>query len=555
MPDSGTTRKYDGSLTSYLLFLLVFCVLPVFFSAKDGTGVMFYAGFPMLFAAASSAACLVGSCDFVSSQTDRYISRHMYSAASSVCRMSLKCALLQTGISFLLFYAGRGLVGKTILGNSFIAEVLRFYAPALMALPLVGVCKGFLHGIGMEWQARASLYLMSGIFAAGGLIFGILGAQKGAKVGKLLRNDDMGYVYSACGLGTGLSIAVLGILIFLGVFTFANIRRIQRSQQYRKEDLFRNADTMKSGELFRCCLRHIFGSMGPSVVLSLGMIIGYRLWYGTQEDHANTIVSMWGGFIGIGFPICVGLGLVAAMPFTYLAAQVIFASNSGKKKLCRIRLGMLLRLSAYVGIPLSAFVFSAAKEVVAMFPELTFKAEETAILSLKAGSPLIFLIQTSSLVLVIYWRCSNRRMVVIGGCAAFFVQVVAQVVMQLLGVGITMNLWPSVIMGSVFLIFLYCAGRHSVTAGVDNGWMMDDLLIFICAVIASIPVILLNDYLVLVLPGVAAFTLAAVIYLVVYVLFSILLHAADLRNIHRIPFGGWIRELAVLLGAAEEDDA
>ncbi len=553
MSDATAVHKYDSGLTSYLMLLLVFCILPVFFSVKDGTGVMFYAGFPMFFTAASSAACLIGSCDFVTDQVRKRFDRRKTANVSVFLTGALKCALLQALLSFLLFYVCSGLAGG-LLGDAFGSAVLRFFVPALAAMPFVGVCKGFLHGIGMERQARFSLFLMSGLLLISAPIFGILGSGRGEKVGRLLRNDSMTYVYTACGIGIAVSAAVTLVLLFVGILSFLHIRSLRRGQPYRREEWLRADADENPGEVFRYCAQHIMGSMGPSVVLSLGLLIGFRLWYAAQSSHTNALASMWGGFIGIGFPLCAGLGLVAAMPFTYLAMQVIRASGAGKRRLRRIRLGMLLRLSAYVGIPLSAFVFSAAKEIVSMFPSLTFKAEETAILSLKAGSPLIFLIQTTSLVLVIYWRCSNRRIVVVGGCIAFFVQVVAQVCLMLFGAGITMNVWPSVIMLSTFLIFLYGAGRNSVTAGVDKGWIMDDFLIGVCALIAAVPVIFLNDYFVAVLPGPAAFALAGVIYLILYVLFSILLHAADLRNIHRVPFGEWIRDLAVLMGAANEEN-
>ena len=537
-----------------MFFLLTFCLVSVFFSIKDGTGVMFYAGFPMIFTAAAAAAGLLCTCDFVSEQVEKRLSRKKYTDAAALFGSSLKCAAIQSVLAFVVFYIGSGMVGGAILGNSYIAAVLRLYVPALVMLPFLGVFKGFLQGMGKKRPTQLSLWLMSGIFLICGLLFGILGSDKGTKVGKLLRNDSMTYVYAACGIGTGISAAVITVTILLGILTFWYMRIMQRSYHYRQDDLFRTDGNEDKTELFQYCLQYIMGGLGPSIVLSLGILIGFRLWYGTQSSHSNTVASMWGGYIGIGFPICVGLGLLAAMPFTYLTMQVIRADRSGKRKLLRTRLGMLLRLSAYVGIPMSAFVFAAAKEIVAMFPELTFKAEETAILSLKAGSPLIFLIQTGCLALVIYWRCSNRRAVVIGGCIAVFTEVVSQVVFMVLGIGITMNCWPAVIMGSIFLIFLYAAGRGSVTAGVDAGWIMDDILILLCAGIAAIPVIVLNDYLIQVMPGVAAFALMLAVYTGLYILLSILLRAADLRNINRVPLGDWILQLAVLLGAAEREE-
>ncbi len=555
MAGSNKLRRYDSGLTSFMLFMLSFCIISVFFSMVDGSAVMFYAGFPMIFTTASAASSLLCTCDFVSEQVEKRLLRKKYTDAAALFHCALQCAGIQAVMAFVVFFVGSGLVGRVILGSSLTGDVLKQYVPALIALPFLGVFKGYLQATGRKKTVRLSLWFLSACFLVCGVIFGIWGAGKGAKVGRLLRNDDMTYVYAACGIGDAISAVAVVTTVFLGIASFWSMRSMQRSYKYRQDDLFGNDGSEDAGELRNYCIQNILGGMGPAVVLSLGILIGFRLWCGTQSSHSNTLASMWGGFIGIGFPVCAGLGLLAAMPFTALVTQVIRADRSGKKKLRRVRLGMLLRLSAYVGIPMSAFVFAAAKEIVAMFPELTFKAEETAILTLKAGSPLIFLIQTGCLVLVIYWRCSNRRVVVISGCIAVFAEVVSQVVLMVLGVGITMNCWPLVIMGSIFLIILYAAGRRSVTAGVDAGWIMDDILIVICAVIAAIPLIVLNDYLVLVMPGAAAFALMLAVYAGIYIFCSIVLHAADLRNIQRVPFGDWILQLAILLGAAgrEED--
>ena len=72
-----------------------------------------------------------------------------------------------------------------------------------------------------------------------------------------------------------------------------------------------------------------------------------------------------------------------------------------------------------------------------------------------------------------------------------------------------------------------------------------------CAAGAVIPLELLNDYLLMVLPAVIAFLVMLGVFWILYVVLSIFLRAADLRNLHRIPGGSWILDLAVLLGAAE----
>ncbi len=207
---------------------------------------------------------------------------------------------------------------------------------------------------------------------------------------------------------------------------------------------------------------------------------------------------------------------------------------------------------------MSAFVFAAAKEIAAMFHALTFKAEESAILSLKSGSFLIFLFQTIILVLIVYWNCNGKRMIFLAGCVSFFAGIVLQVLLHLFGVGITMNMWALDIIAAVFLIALYLGG-HSLLGRLDASFWYDDFLIAACAGVSAIPLILLNDYLILVMPAALAFLLMLAVYWVLFVVLSILLRAADLLNMHRIPLGEWIYDIAVILGAAapkeDEEDA
>lgn len=551
MAEKSRVKKYDTDLVSFMLFLLTFCIIAVVFSLKDGSDVMFYAGFPMLTSAVVSAFSLICVEEFAAEQTRKRISRKKYGDAVALLFCVMKFAFLCAALAFVLFFAGAGILGRMVLGNTLFTPVFQVFTPAIVLLPFLGAMKGFLRGIGTERAARGSLWLLTALFLVFGMVLGLVGAHRGSKVGALLRNDDMGAVYCACGIGMGLAAAAIVSMIFLGVVTFLAVRGLQRSYRYRQEDLFSEGQSEDRRELFFYCSLRLLPGFGPALILLFIILIGYRLWLGSQNLRQALVVSMWGGFIGVGLPICAGLGLLCAMPFTHLIMTTVRAYQQGKRKLMRVRLLMVLRLSAYMGIPASAFLFGASKEAAGIFTGLTFKAEEAAVLSLKAGSFLIFLIQTVILVLVLYWRCGAKRVVLVSGGAAFFAGIVTQVLLNAAGVGITVNVWPLVVMGIVFLFFLYFLGRNSILGGMGASFLTEDILIAVCAAGAVIPLELLNDYLLMVLPAVVAFLVMLGVFWILYVVLSIFLRAADLRNIHRIPGGAWILDLAVLLGAAE----
>lgn len=554
MAEKNRVRKFDTDLCSFLLFLLIYCIIAVVFSLKDGSDVMFYAGFPMLFSAVCAVFSMICADGFTREQTARRLARKKYGDAltlfGSVLRFSFVCA----AGTFVIFYLGSGILGKAVLGNALFAPILRAFTPALVLLPFLGAMKGFLHGIGKRRAARVALWLLTVFYAMFGPVFGLIGAHRGSKVAAILRNDDMMAVYCACGIGTGLSAAAMICFVFLVALTFLSVRSLQRSSHYRREDLFEGRRSESSGELFHYCAMKLLPGFILGILMLLALVIGYRMWLGSRSLRPAIVKSVWGGFTGVGLPICLGTSLLLAMPFTQLTVSCVRACQQEKRKLLRMRLLLLLRLSAYMGIPASAFVFAAAKEIAGMFTQLTFKGEESAVLTLKAGSFLIFLVQTAILLLIFFWRCEEKRVIVFSAGAAFFAEIVFLVVLKISGVGITMNVWPLDVMGVVFLVILYLAGRSGAADGVDPSFLTEDILIAVCAAGAAIPLLLLNDYMLAILPAPLAFLVMLAVFWILFVLLSLFLHAADLRNLHRIPGGGWILNLAMVLGVMERED-
>lgn len=568
-------RMFDSELTPVLLFLLVFCALAVVFTFRDGGEVLFYAGFPMLSAAAVSGACLTSFDSFSAQQIRIRMERKRFSNALIFYHSANRLGLVLAVILFLVFFALSSFLGTVLLGYPLVGPVFRSFAPGICLLGLIGILRGFLRGIGKERMARLSLWIQTALFLVFGICVGIYGSIAGQKVSVLLRNDGIRAVYCACGIGIGFSISSVVIFLVLLFLSSLAAGRIRHERDDR-DDLFAVDNTEDGRELFRYCTRCILPSGIPALICLLGFLVGYRLWLNAQSSQQNLVISRWGGFMGAGYPIVTGCALAAAMPFTAQITALVrdaervrdagrpenagdhrsasrAAVRSRRKALCS-RLSMTLRLSAYVSIPLSAFLFGAAKEIIGMFPNLTFRSIESAVLTLKAGSFQVFLLQSGILMLVWFWRAGSRRMAIIALSAGFFAQIVMQVILNLAGVGVVLNAWSLDLFLLVYLVVLYCLGKTELIRGMRLSWLMDDALIAVCALLSVIPVELLNDYLLLVMKAFPAFVIELVVFYVLFIILSIVLRAADLRNIRRIPGGGLIRSVAVLLGAAGQDE-
>lgn len=545
--------RFDIDLVSFLLLILSFCFLPVFFSFRDGSEVIFYAGFPMLFAAISSIVSLDCIDSFVERQVHARIQRHRYRDALTFYGISLRCSLYAGIIKFFVFFVLSGFIGGTVLGYSLIAPILRMFTPALCLISFLGSMKGLLRGIGQERIARISMWVQTAAFVILGIACGLSGSLRGEKVGVLLRNPDIRAAYCACGIALGLDIATAVSFLYLAFMCFLLTGRLRH--EWRQEEPLEGTRQEDQSQVMHYYVSSLIPSLIPAVLYILGMMIGYQLWLNGQNGNERVIISRWGGYMGIGYPAVTGSAVLAVLPFTADATRLVREHERGNMKYVRNRLQILLRLSAYVSIPWSAFLFGAAKEIVGLFPNLTFRAQESAILTIKAGCFQVFLLQTGILILIFSWRTMHRRHFIISLFAGFFFQIVLQVILKLAGGGITLDAW------SLDLLLAVCLCAMAVLIQTDRNlrigwnWLMADVRIAICAAAADIPVILLNDYLLLVMHALPAFLIEILLFNLIFVTLSIVLHAVDLRNIGRIPGAAWIRSYSELLTGRSVEDA
>lgn len=547
-------HRYDIDTISVLLFLLSFCVMALVFTFVDGSDAMYYSGFPFILGALLGTESFVSSYGFIEEQMASRLSHNKWSNAMVLLRSLLLLACVRGIVFFMLFFVFAEPICAALFSNRMIAPVLRTFVPSYILFSFIGCMMGFLRGMGKKQKARTSLWLETTLFFLLGLCLGFFSSYRGEMVGSLLQNEEMRAIYCGCGMAAGLDIASLITLIYLSVSCYLESSQYRYDKNERDMYLEDTLQTENVGELFQYCLIKLLPEDIPVCLFYLGILIGFQSWIQTQQDTAFVIItSVWGSFMGIGLPLVVGLALLLAFPFTAMTRKLAVDLYRGNRRTMRARLSIILRLSAYVGIPASAFMFGAAKEVVACFPNLTFKAQEAAILSLKSGSFLIFLIQTSILLILFFEDCDEKREVMYSMMAGFFAQVLAIVGIQFLDPGITIGAWSSDIFFVVFLLAMYLFEKKSLVRGLSPSWFGEDVLIAVCAAVSLIPIEWLNDYLIMVMSPYLALLVAWIIFTALYVLLSIIFRIADLKNLDRIPGGRWIVSFAILIGAASEE--
>ena len=215
---------------------------------------------------------------------------------------------------------------------------------------------------------------------------------------------------------------------------------------------------------------------------------------------------------------------------------------------------MTLRLLAYLGIPVSLFLFGAAKPIIQICHSgFGQAAKDGAILSLKLSCGSAFL-----LAMAFFWIL---LLLATGYQAVLLVSFVIGAVVQTAAYVLLLSVLPFPIEASGLALFFFLLafnlsalilGRRELLAQTDLSFLQDYVLILLAGIVALIPVELLNDFMTYEIIPVGGVILLAIVYTVLYMLFSILFQAADLLNVSQIPGGKYVCLFAKLLGVIRE---
>lgn len=547
-------RRVDNLMNkdaaAFLVYLCALCVVSMLVSLTQGTGPMFYAGFPVWLSAAYLVMSIAGNTAEVRTQIQTRVKKRHFNDARQMYRAAMIGALT-TGTVMLVFYTllaqvlASGLFG---IRDSYL--VLYTMAPTVFLGSFIGNMRGVMEATGSRHLSRLSMLILSGLTVILSIIASMRMAVRGEKVGALLMNTGYKAVYVAAGVGTGISIAVTVTFIMLLILSHFSVRFIKDHEDHLAID---NEEHISELVPYYYVRTSPYGLAAMLPVLLL--IINYRLYTRTIDGAtAADYHSEWGGFMGIAVPfvmllVC-GLSSLYTKEIDRMTSE--FVKESYKK--LRLRFSMVMRLTGYLLIPATFYTFGAAKPFVEIFHGgLYGSATDGAVISLKYMSPMIFLGTTMLLMMMFYWSSRYRSLVIVSCLFGAAFEIGAMSILSGLHLGMYAVPIALDIYAAAYLGCAYFLGKRQILARCDSSWIVDDLFVTFAAVIPAFLVVLLNDFMTESIYPVIGVILLLALYVPIYVVLAIYLNCTDYGNITRFPGGRIIVHVAMLLGRVSEE--
>lgn len=521
------SRKIDPGKAAGLFFFLCVLVSAAAVSRFMGTDTVYYVFFPLSVCLAYLAAILFAGSSFTAQQIGARLSRSHYNDASLFYRSSLAAS----AVTGLLTAAVLSVFARSIAADLFTgihAYLLLYLAGAVCLLgSVLSVMHGFLQGTGFISVSSAAM-TVHGVLSFVLMTAGArLGNRSGISVGRLLRNTQYQPIYAAAGMLAGLLAAQLLYFLLLLILNILVYRQMERQMDSLAID---------NDEKFFEAARYVFVKMLPAGVSAFMPQLTMLLLYRIAAGNENT--ASFKAAVSVAIPVTGCLSLFVAICHTKLITVCIADSAKGKSSRLQAHFSMFVRLYAYAAIPAAVFTFAAGKPIVRLFyGGMTTAEKKTCVSAMRSLSPLVFLLSLCILLILFLWNRNGKLQVLISLTAGSVFCLLSAFILSTTGAGAYAVILPIDAGAFAAAVFLSVFSRRGLLRGLKGGWLPDVLLITFSGAAAAVPIVLMNNFMPNQAAAVPAILILGFIYIVLYVVLSLLVHAADLRNIAKVPFG------------------
>lgn len=540
-------KYFDLHTALYFIYMIVFCLVSMVISGAVSTDVLMFAGIPVMFFAAFLSFYTALSENLTEGLLKSRLQRRKFTDAILFYRSAVLLSLILGAGAGILYCLNARFFSSVILHVPLSSLTLTCLLPYLVLGTAIGAMKGFLNAAGMRRLSDYSFCILSAATMVLGVFFGFFMQIRGEKVGLLLQNEEYAAVYSAAGIGIGMSLAVLITFIYLAVVC----RILIRSLHSQEDSLRIDHDERMSG-IMPFYLRRTFPGWLFSYLPGIILITDYRI--GTMQSENTTygpISSVhWGSFMGVTLPALIFAGCITLCIFSKGPAAMAGDLIRKKSRSLRNRFSILQRMTGFISIASAWFLMSSARPIVQVFHAgMIPAAREGAAASMQFLAPSVPLLVTC-LLLMLYASKAQRIGFSMLCCGiSFVIQTLSMLVFSRIvprtieAVSISLDLFFL-----AYILLFLLGGRKSITKSLDLTWLFDWLMLCVSGLIASIPVFLLSDVITNEVIPFGGMILMQIVFTALYLIMSIVLHAADLQNMHLIPFGRSVLRLAGMLG-------
>lgn len=550
MPRKAKIRMANRDLSFFLLVPAAVSITVFAVAGTQGAASVYYASMPLAFCLLFLAALIFSGADIAARQVGLRIRRGKIGDAMLFYRL----ARLGTLVLSLIPAIAMGCFGvplATAMGERYGYLTMLALIPALVLGTQLGPSLGFLLSVGLSGVVRGLLLVLAAATLVLTLFATSFCAAKAQGISLLLRKQELVYVYAGAGLGLGISAALVLTVLLSAIVCLL----VSRNLKSREEPLAIDRDE-KAGQVFPYILRLLAPALCLCILMFVLFFVDARIGFSNAPGTGNRTFNMntFGGFFGGCLPVLAFAGCLVFAPFSAMPQRFYRLLSNQKKKTMRYEFSMTIRLLAYIGIPVSCFLFGAAKPIVQICHQgFGQAAKDGAVLTLKLSAGSAFLLAIALFFIFLLAVTGYQGILLIAALLGGVGQTAAFLVLE------RALPYPIEAMGLGLFVFLLIfdlaaliLGRRELLAETDLSFFGDIGLILLASAVALIPVELLNDFMTYEIIPVGGVILLAIVYIVLYLLFSILFQAADLLNVTLIPGGKYVILFAKLLGVYRE---
>ena len=397
---------------------------------------------------------------------------------------------------------------------------------SLILLCPQGVIRGYLQGLGYTKPIMICDLLISCIsFGTGAVISGILYSY-GKKVNALFHGDEYSAIYGASGMVIGVLIGSLAGFIQINISMMLRKNEIASIVKNGAPRYLDNKNDVLAG------IRPILYLYASPVLMCLADNIFYNIVHIKGEDVAE-MTSLYGAFSGRIVSFVILASFLCCIPFIKSWNRVMARIERDEMEGARDRLKKLLHFGSMLLIPVSIFLFTAAKEIQVMI----FGKYSKLIEGLDQWAA--FMIFFLSLGIFLSWLLNHMGKSVLLvldltiawiSHVAFMVLFVVVLHKDLLGVICAQMIAFAVydVFGFVML-FKMIKYRHNVLRNFG--------MPIISAAMAGLVLLLINRLFVDRIGEVLTLLIGVIVYTIVYMIVMIVLKGVKTEELEKIPIG------------------
>lgn len=322
--------------------------------------------------------------------------------------------------SVMISQAAAGLVGSLLLalfvggiaGKVFRMPhsglILMVLSPIVLLRSVSAVLVGCFQGEGSEFPRAVSGILRQVLLCGFGSLFGRMLSRHGEKVSRLVRQEDVVYMYSGMGVAIGILVAELLVLLFLGL-----LYKVSRSSEKRARQ-----EGMYSTDSVWECIAFLHNSRWPqfmtAFLLFLPFVLGLIFLTGTQEEGGGAALG-YGLYVGkylVACGICAALIWMTALP---VIGKVFLSFKREENRFAKMVFQSGAHICLVHGIFLAVFLAVMGTQMAGLLSEEY--AEDVAKM-LQGGSAAVVFVALSGYFARLLHGIGKRYLILMAACAA-----------------------------------------------------------------------------------------------------------------------------------------